>query len=64
MIKAITIHGYHGNVVTVSPQIKSYGEFLFQQQLYRNQSIDWQCKAIEWVLYKHAPTEKKFLKRL
>ena len=39
-MKAIEIHGYHGNFITISTRIKYYGEFLFQQELYRNQSID------------------------
>ena len=51
-------------MVIFSTQIKSYGKFLFQQELYRNKSIDFQCKSIECFLYKHAPTEKKFPERL
>ena len=56
------MHGYHGNFITISKLIKSSGEFLFQQELYRNQSIDWQCKAIEWFLYNIFLLKRNFQK--
>ena len=58
------MHRYHSISAAISIQIKSFGEFLFQQELYRNRSIDWRCKSIEWFLYKHVPIGKKFQKRL
>ena len=54
------MHRHHSISAAISIQIKSFGEFLFQQELYRNQSNDWQCKSIEWFLYKHVPIGKKF----
>ena len=62
IIKAIEICRYYSNFVAISTRRKFYGKFLFQQDLYRNQSIDSQCKSIEWFLYKHVPTEKNFRK--
>ena len=48
--------------MTVSTRIKSYGKFLFQKELYRNQSINSQCKSIEWFQHKRVSTEKNFRK--
>ena len=62
IIKAIEIHVYQSNFVTISTRRKSDGTCLFQQKLYRNQSIDLQCKSTEWFLYKYVPTENNFRK--
>ena len=36
-------------VIFIFTHMKSYGKFLFQE-LYRNESVDSQCKSIEWFL--------------